>query len=119
MTQIQSQLKSADLGKITKYLDISSDHAVLITESRFGVVGCVFLNPQEICRGWNSSQCKLSDFGAFLEAESPLEVVRGAAFPHQPCSKGPGATSEPTKIVNSLRVSVLGGMSAVKLRSGM
>lgn len=60
----------------------------------------------------------LSDFGTFLEAVS-AEGGQGSSIPHWPCSKGPGATSKPTKIVNSLLVSGLRGMSAVKLRSGM
>lgn len=64
----------------------------------------------------------LSDFGSFLEAESLLKVVRGAASQQQgPCSEGSGATSKPAKIVNSpvLGISVLRGMSAVTLRSGI
>lgn len=59
MTQIQSLPKSSDLGKITKYLVISSDHAVLIGEIKFDAVTFVFVNPQENCPDWNSFHCRL------------------------------------------------------------
>lgn len=84
MTQIQSQPKSVDLGKITKYLVISSDHAVLITESKFDVVTCVFLSPQESCPGWNSCHCKLRAqwLWGLLGSRVSAEGGRGRSIPH-------------------------------------
>lgn len=83
MTQIQSQPKSADQGKITKCLIISSDHAVLKTESKFDVVTCVFLNPQESYPGWNSSHCKLRAQWLWVLPGSrvPAEGSQGSSIP--------------------------------------